>query len=113
MFQWFWRLLYESTPAEFRSTFGLEESVERLRAATKRSVFSSLGETAAVGKVSEQGVRLQPKGTDAESITGHIDFLQVRNGAVHILDYKPGARTDRPFAQLTIYALAQTRLVPG
>src|SRR5204862_2028635 len=23
------------------------------------------------------------------SITGHIDFLQVRNGAVHILDYKP------------------------
>ena len=59
MFQWFWRLLYESTPAEFRSTFGLEESVERLRAATKRSVFSSLSETAAVGKVSEQSVRLQ------------------------------------------------------
>jgi transposase-like protein len=24
-------------------------------------------------------------------ITGHIDFLQVRNGAVHILDYKPDA----------------------
>jgi hypothetical protein len=59
MFQWFWRLLYESTPVEFRSAFGLAESVERLRAATKRSAFSSLGETAAVGKVSEQGVRLQ------------------------------------------------------
>jgi hypothetical protein len=59
MFQWFWRLLYESTPAEFRSAYGLSESVERLRAATKRSVFSSLGETAAVGKVSEQRVRLQ------------------------------------------------------
>jgi hypothetical protein len=59
MFRWFWRLLYESTPAEFRSTHGLEESVERLRAATKRSVFSSLSETAAVGKVSEQSVRLQ------------------------------------------------------
>ena len=59
MFQWFWRLLYQSNPAEFRSAFGLAESVERLRAATKRSVFSSLGETAAVGKVSEQGVRLQ------------------------------------------------------
>ena len=41
---------------------------------------------------------------------GHIDFLQVRNGAVHILDYKPDARTNRPFAQLTIYALALTRL---
>jgi hypothetical protein len=59
MFQWFWRLLYESTPAEFCSAFGLAESVERLRAATKRSVFSSLGETAAVGRVSEHGVRLQ------------------------------------------------------
>lgn len=46
-------------------------------------------------------------------ITGHIDFIQVRNGAVHILDYKPDARTNKPFAQLTIYALALTRLVPG
>ena len=46
-------------------------------------------------------------------ITGHIDFLQVRNGAVHILDYKPDARTNKPVAQLTIYALALTRLVPG
>jgi hypothetical protein len=59
MFRWLWRLLYESTPAEFRSAFGLEESVERLRAATKRSVFSALSETAAVGKVSEKSVRLQ------------------------------------------------------
>jgi hypothetical protein len=49
MFQWFWRLLYESTPAEFRSAFGLAQTVERLRAATGRSVFSSLGKTAAVG----------------------------------------------------------------
>ena len=48
---------------------------------------------------------------DAESsITGHIDFLQVRNGAVHILDYKPDARTNKPIAQLTIYALALSRL---
>ena len=46
-------------------------------------------------------------------VTGHIDFLQVRNGAVHILDYKPGARTDKPLAQLTLYALALTRRVPG
>jgi hypothetical protein len=59
MFRWLWRLLYESTPAEFRSAFGLEESVERLRAATKRSVFSALSEPAAVGKVSERSVRLQ------------------------------------------------------
>jgi hypothetical protein len=28
-------------------------------------------------------------------VIGHIDFLQVRNGAVHILDYKPDARTNK------------------
>jgi hypothetical protein len=52
-------LLYDSTPAEFRSAYGIAESVERLSAATKRSVFSALGETTAVGRVSEKGVRLQ------------------------------------------------------
>jgi ATP-dependent exoDNAse (exonuclease V) beta subunit len=62
----------------------------------------------------EQGIRLRSDGRPADqTITGHIDFLQVRNGAVHILDYKPDARTNKPFAQLTIYALALTRLVPG
>lgn len=49
----------------------------------------------------------------ARHITGHIDFLQARNGAIHILDYKPDARTNRPIAQLTIYAIVLTRLVPG
>jgi hypothetical protein len=53
------RLLYESTPAEFRSAYGIAESVERLGAATKRSVFAAFGETTAVGKVSEKFVRLQ------------------------------------------------------
>jgi ATP-dependent exoDNAse (exonuclease V) beta subunit len=47
------------------------------------------------------------------SITGHIDLLQARNGAIHILDYKPDARTNKPIAQLVIYALALTRLVPS
>ena len=61
----------------------------------------------------EHGITLLPAGSVAESITGHIDFLQVRNGTVHILDYKPDARTNRPIAQLTVYALALTRLVPG
>src|ERR1700728_1029284 len=53
------RLLYESTPAEFRSAYSVAESVERLQAATKRSAFSVIGEAAAVGKVSQDGVRLQ------------------------------------------------------
>lgn len=59
----------------------------------------------------QHAIRLRPEGADAApTITGHIDFLQVRNGAVHILDYKPDARTNGPIAQLTIYALALTRL---
>ena len=37
----------------------------------------------------------------------------MRNGAVHVLDYKPDAPTNKPIAQLAIYALALTRLAPG
>lgn len=43
-------------------------------------------------------------------ITGHIDLIQIRNGAIHILDYKPSARKAKPVDQLTIYALALSRL---
>jgi PD-(D/E)XK nuclease superfamily len=43
------------------------------------------------------------------TITGHIDVLQIRNGRVHILDYKPGAIHERPIAQLMVYALALSR----
>ncbi len=39
-------------------------------------------------------------------ITGHIDVLQIRNGLIHILDYKPGANKVNAANQLTIYALA-------
>ena len=43
-------------------------------------------------------------------ITGHIDFLQIRNGFVHLLDYKPEARKEKhAHVQLTIYALALSR----
>jgi transposase-like protein len=58
----------------------------------------------------EHGIRLLPPGHSPRVLTGHIDFSQVRNGAVHILDYKPDARTNKPIAQLTLYALALTRL---
>jgi len=43
-------------------------------------------------------------------ITGHIDFLQIRNGQIHILDYKPNAAQERPIEQLTLYAMALSRL---
>ena len=42
-------------------------------------------------------------------ITGHIDILQIRNGLLHILDYKPDADKIQPIEQLTIYALALIR----
>ncbi len=46
-------------------------------------------------------------------LTGHIDILQVRNGAIHILDYKPNAAKGKEadtVNQLTLYALALSRL---
>ncbi len=46
----------------------------------------------------------------AEVLTGHIDLVQVRNGAIHILDYKPRAKRQKPTDQLTLYALALARL---
>ena len=36
--------------------------------------------------------------------------MQVRNGEVHILDYKPNAKKEKPVEQLTLYALALSRL---
>jgi ATP-dependent exoDNAse (exonuclease V) beta subunit len=44
-----------------------------------------------------------------QTLTGHIDFLQIRNNAIHILDYKPKARLERPIPQLMTYALALSR----
>jgi ATP-dependent exoDNAse (exonuclease V) beta subunit len=47
---------------------------------------------------------------EADAITGHIDFLQIRNGHLHILDYKPEAKKEKhAHVQLTIYALALAR----
>lgn len=47
---------------------------------------------------------------EGEVITGHIDLIQIRNGTIHIMDYKPSARKIKPIDQLTIYALAMSRL---
>lgn len=43
-------------------------------------------------------------------LTGHIDLVQIRNGQIHILDYKPNAAKEKPLEQLTWYALALSRL---
>ena len=63
-----------------------------------------LTEDEIAGLESRYGIELAASGAP-RSITGYIDFLQVRNDAVHILDYKP-------IAQLAIYALALTIRVP-
>jgi hypothetical protein len=36
-------------------------------------------------------------------------FLQIRNGAIHIVDYKPSANTEEPIPQFMVYALALSR----
>ncbi len=46
-----------------------------------------------------------PLQNQSTPITGHIDFVQIRNGLIHILDYKPDANKINPVSQLTIYAL--------
>jgi len=47
---------------------------------------------------------------ETDIVTGHIDFLQIRNGYLHILDYKPEARKEKhAHVQLTVYALALSR----
>lgn len=53
-------------------------------------------------------VPLQMESEDV--ITGHIDIVQIRNGMIHIMDYKPSAKKEKPIEQLTIYALALSRL---
>lgn len=54
-----------------------------------------------------------PLDANEAPITGHIDVLQIRNGLIHILDYKPDANKITPINQLLLYALAlasRTRL---
>ncbi|MCG7983340.1 MAG: PD-(D/E)XK nuclease family protein [Candidatus Thiodiazotropha lotti] len=58
----------------------------------------------------EQGYDI-PLTLDPDGLmTGHIDIVQIRFGMIHILDYKPGARREKPIEQLMIYALALSRL---
>jgi hypothetical protein len=51
--------LFGGIPVRFKSAYPLQESIDRLRSQTKRSVFAGLFRQEAVGRVSEQKVRLQ------------------------------------------------------
>lgn len=71
-------------------------------------------ETVLKFKVTDDGL-VQLKGKKRPEVmpkllTGHIDFVQVRNGCVHLLDYKPNAAKEQPIEQLTWYAMAMSRL---
>ena len=65
-------------------------------------------------KISDNGeIEIKGKKKPVEMprlLTGHIDFVQIRNGQVHLLDYKPNAAKEKPVEQLTWYALAMSRL---
>lgn len=73
--------------------------------------FKVLGENGLVFKgdkeVASTGTQYKARG---RLLTGHIDLIQIRNGQVYILDYKPKAVKEQPIEQLTWYALALSRL---
>jgi hypothetical protein len=58
LFKTLYGSLYGSMPAEFESRFGLEESVGRLAAATRRFALAAM-KPVAVGRVSSDGVSLR------------------------------------------------------
>ncbi|WP_426662844.1 hypothetical protein [Rhodanobacter aciditrophus] len=59
MYRWIKDLWVGSEPVEFVSSYGLAESVERLKAATKKWSLFNVSEQAAAGRVSEARVSLQ------------------------------------------------------
>lgn len=58
-----------------------------------------------IKKFKSQGFRINFASFRAP-ITGHADLVQIRNNLIYVLDYKPEARQEKPFEQLTAYALA-------
>ncbi len=77
--------------------------------------FNIVGEQGVVFRGRSKRKKSKAKATSAlgrlpHLLTGHIDFVQVRNRSVHLLDYKANAAKERPIEQLTWYALALSRL---
>jgi transposase-like protein len=79
-----------------------KEDVEHMENILK---FKIVGEDGLIEMKGDKQPRKFPK-----LLTGHIDIVQIRNGMVHILDYKPNASKEKPIEQLTWYALALSRL---
>jgi hypothetical protein len=59
MFRKLTSLIFASADSRYESAYSLEESLQRLRAATTKSHFGALARQAAIGKVTESLVSLQ------------------------------------------------------
>ncbi|MFC5742483.1 hypothetical protein [Dyella tabacisoli] len=59
MFRWILEIWAGSSPVEFESSFGLTESVQRLKAATRRWALFNVSQEAAAGTVTQSRVSLQ------------------------------------------------------
>lgn len=59
MVHWLKAFWSGSEPVTFESAYGMDESVERLKAATRRWAFSVMAQQTAVGRVTESRVALQ------------------------------------------------------
>ena len=84
------------------------EDIEHMENVLNFKVLDDMEITLKGGK----SLHLNDKSTSAAGrlLTGHIDLIQVRNGQIHILDFKPNAAKEKPIEQLTWYALALSRL---
>ncbi|MFH0854332.1 MAG: hypothetical protein V1891_02475 [bacterium] len=82
-----------------------EEKEEVKKKSTKRSAKNKNDSAGTITIKGSKDPRPFPK-----LLTGHIDLIQIRNGQVHLLDFKPNAAKEKPVEQLTWYALAMSRL---
>ncbi|MFH1955837.1 MAG: PD-(D/E)XK nuclease family protein [Patescibacteria group bacterium] len=80
------------------------EDLEHLKTQLGFELYTKSDGTAPEGK------EISAAGGLPRLITGHIDILQIRNGQIHILDYKPNAAKEQPIDQLTLYAMGLSRL---
>ncbi|PIS39080.1 MAG: hypothetical protein COT34_00295 [Candidatus Nealsonbacteria bacterium CG08_land_8_20_14_0_20_43_11] len=86
-----------------------KEDIEHMERVLNFQIIGEEGIRVKGGK--SDGVKKGNVGTGTPHLlTGHIDFVQIRNGSIHLLDYKPNAAKERPIEQLTWYALAMSRL---
>ena len=85
------------------------EDLEHLQTQLGFEIFTKSGGNGIQGDILSKDQGNSGSGTP-KLITGHIDILQIRNGQIHILDYKPRAEKERPIEQLTLYAMALSRL---